>query len=189
MVRSRPFYWKPLKEPRSLKRKHEDNHKNQENQPLLKKLKGEPSEKMETEPEKTLESEPTKTFKCEPLIKAARLISTPRRTVLQQPSQTVSSFWQVCHIFHQFSFKYCEFCKRNGEHPMIYQHHTLKDAKGRTLCPVLRQMECPLCHADGDNAHEMQGCPKRCSKWQVSGANQLRPTVSFIGRNIDAMRI
>lgn len=35
----------------------------------------------------------------------------------------------------------------------------MKDAKGRTLCPTLRQIECRYCHKDGDEAHVENNCP------------------------------
>lgn len=57
--------------------------------------------------------------------------------------------------------KHCEYCKKKGEPALIFMHHTLKDMKGRTLCPALRQIECLYCGADGDDAHESVKCPRK----------------------------
>lgn len=62
------------------------------------------------------------------------------------------------------SFQHCEYCKENGEPAVIYNHHSLKDKKGRTLCPVLRLVECPICKTDGDEAHTVKNCPRKLSR-------------------------
>lgn len=56
---------------------------------------------------------------------------------------------------------FCVFCKNNGSSPEIYYSHTVKDAKGRCLCPVLRKYECPICHLDGDDAHTIKYCKEK----------------------------
>ena len=45
----------------------------------------------------------------------------------------------------------CPFCRNKGASPALYMSHTLRDATGKLLCPVLRSLSCPLCHATGDN--------------------------------------
>lgn len=54
---------------------------------------------------------------------------------------------------------FCEYCKKIGKHPMVVKSHTMKDKKDRVLCPTLRLVECIICKADGDNAHEVTDCP------------------------------
>ncbi|CRK92486.1 CLUMA_CG006032, isoform A [Clunio marinus] len=58
------------------------------------------------------------------------------------------------------SSDFCIFCKNNEEDEKVYMSHTLKDFKGRTLCPKLRLYKCPICGIDGDNAHTMAYCPR-----------------------------
>ena len=45
----------------------------------------------------------------------------------------------------------CPFCRNKGASPALYTSHTLRDATGKLVCPVLRSMSCPLCHATGGN--------------------------------------
>ena len=45
----------------------------------------------------------------------------------------------------------CPFCRNKGASPALYTSHTLRDATGKLLCPVLRSLSFPLCHATGDN--------------------------------------
>lgn len=54
----------------------------------------------------------------------------------------------------------CNFCKKNGEIPFIYQSHELKNDEGKVMCPVLRKYRCEMCNATGDNAHTKKYCPK-----------------------------
>lgn len=66
------------------------------------------------------------------------------------------------NIFHKFSSSQgCSYCWKTGQLEVITISHTLKDLKGRTLCPFLRVRICPLCHGDGDYAHTYDECPAR----------------------------
>ncbi|XP_013873481.1 nanos homolog 1 [Austrofundulus limnaeus] len=55
--------------------------------------------------------------------------------------------------------KVCVFCRNNGAPEEVYGTHILKAADGRVLCPILRAYTCPLCSANGDNAHTIKYCP------------------------------
>ncbi|OWK49987.1 Nanos 3 [Lonchura striata] len=48
----------------------------------------------------------------------------------------------------------------NGEAPGVYQSHSLRDARGRLQCPVLRSYVCPQCGATQDQAHTRRFCPR-----------------------------
>jgi hypothetical protein len=56
---------------------------------------------------------------------------------------------------------HCVFCKNNGADEILYRSHTVKDLKGRVLCPKLRAYQCPICGADGDQSHTVKYCPKK----------------------------
>ncbi|XP_065920390.1 nanos homolog 1-like [Dysidea avara] len=58
----------------------------------------------------------------------------------------------------------CVFCRNNGEEESFYASHSLKDSEGRVTCPVLRAYTCPICGANGDEAHTIKYCPQNQSK-------------------------
>lgn len=58
----------------------------------------------------------------------------------------------------------CVFCRNNGEEESFYASHSLKDLEGRVTCPVLRAYTCPICGANGDEAHTIKYCPQNQSK-------------------------
>ncbi|KAL4640219.1 hypothetical protein GN956_G12654 [Arapaima gigas] len=55
--------------------------------------------------------------------------------------------------------KICVFCRNNGAPEEVFASHVLKTADGRVVCPILRAYTCPLCSANGDNAHTIKYCP------------------------------
>ncbi|VDL94020.1 unnamed protein product [Schistocephalus solidus] len=63
----------------------------------------------------------------------------------------------------------CVFCRNNHETFEIYSSHRVKDRDGRVICPILRNIICPLCSATGDAAHTVRFCPQ--------AVIQKRPTV------------
>ncbi|XP_063290052.1 nanos homolog 1 [Pelobates fuscus] len=83
----------------------------------------------------------------------------------------------------------CGFCRNNREAAEIYSNHRLKGTDGRILCPILRCYTCPLCGANGDNAHTLRYCPMKLSvagmrRWNglqdLCGWNNLGPSVTLI---------
>ncbi|KPP67412.1 nanos-like [Scleropages formosus] len=55
--------------------------------------------------------------------------------------------------------KICVFCRNNGAPEEAFASHVLKTPDGRVVCPILRAYTCPLCSANGDNAHTIKYCP------------------------------
>ncbi|KAM4636966.1 nanos homolog 1 [Discoglossus pictus] len=55
----------------------------------------------------------------------------------------------------------CAFCRNNRESAAFYSTHRLRGPDGRVQCPVLRSYTCPLCGANGDQAHTTRYCPMR----------------------------
>ncbi|XP_067142858.1 nanos homolog 1-like [Centruroides vittatus] len=62
----------------------------------------------------------------------------------------------------------CGFCKNNGEDIRYYKSHTLRDERGKVLCPVLRAYRCPICNNQGgDYAHTIRYCPMNKSPEKI----------------------
>lgn len=56
---------------------------------------------------------------------------------------------------------HCVFCENNGEPEYVYLTHKTRDEFGRVLCPHLRNYKCPICGANGDQAHTLKYCPEK----------------------------
>ncbi|KAK7904121.1 hypothetical protein WMY93_016728 [Mugilogobius chulae] len=68
--------------------------------------------------------------------------------------------------------KVCVFCRNNGAPEEVYGTHILKTVDGRVLCPILRAYTCPLCSANGDNAHTIKYCPLSRDQQSHRGASK-----------------
>ncbi|KAI8433816.1 hypothetical protein MSG28_015780 [Choristoneura fumiferana] len=58
--------------------------------------------------------------------------------------------------------KMCTFCRKNGETPLVYMTHTVKEKRGNkniVTCPILRSHVCSTCGVSGDHAHTITYCP------------------------------
>ncbi|XP_054470508.1 nanos homolog 1-like [Anoplopoma fimbria] len=71
--------------------------------------------------------------------------------------------------------KVCVFCRNNGAPEEVYGTHILKTGDGRVLCPILRAYTCPLCSANGDNAHTIKYCPLSRDQSSQRAAKGGRP--------------
>ncbi|XP_026462816.1 nanos homolog 3-like [Ctenocephalides felis] len=74
--------------------------------------------------------------------------------------------------------KICVFCKNNGCHESVYNSHVLKDRNGNVTCPFLREYECPICHASGNNAHTIRFCPSKKIQVTLESSDSDIDTIS-----------
>ncbi|CAG9572602.1 unnamed protein product [Danaus chrysippus] len=59
-------------------------------------------------------------------------------------------------------YKMCTFCRKNGETPVVYMTHNVKEKISNrhiVTCPILRSHKCSTCGASGDDAHTITYCP------------------------------
>ncbi|CAG2175354.1 unnamed protein product [Oppiella nova] len=74
---------------------------------------------------------------------------------------------------------HCKFCKNNNETPEMYNSHVCKDPNGVTVCPVLRNYDCPKCRSGGgDSAHTLRYCPLN-----KEGDKDYKPSVIKVLKN------
>jgi len=71
----------------------------------------------------------------------------------------------------------CVFCRNNGEQENVFTSHVLKDAMGKTVCPILRAYTCPICKACGDSSHTIKYCPMN----QKMGNGLMVPSRNVMG--------
>ncbi|XP_050358122.1 uncharacterized protein LOC126778525 [Nymphalis io] len=68
----------------------------------------------------------------------------------------------ACSLNNETGQKMCTFCRKNGETPVVYMTHSVKEKLGNNYvvtCPILRSHVCSICGSSGDNAHTITYCP------------------------------
>ena len=91
----------------------------------------------------------------EPNQRHIPIANTPNLVIPSKPLPTARP-----QLAAEHSLQVCVFCRNNGEDKSFYSSHVLKDAKGRTTCPILRAYTCPICSAKGDSSHTIKYCPR-----------------------------
>ncbi|NP_001161595.1 nanos-like protein [Saccoglossus kowalevskii] len=76
----------------------------------------------------------------------------------------------------------CVFCRNNGESESVYADHALKDSEGKVTCPVLRRYTCPICGANGDEAHTIKYCPHGNKNDEQPSMKMLKATRTSTGK-------
>jgi len=79
----------------------------------------------------------------------------------------------------------CGFCISTGECKDIWSSHSLRQ-DGKITCPVLRKYVCPICKAEGDNAHTISYCPENTTK--EAGHIHVRTGHNAAGNRINFTR-
>lgn len=91
---------------------------------------------------------------------ADRMYSSARQSQQRAPADQQNRPQPACQPSAASSRpNFCSFCKNNGEEPVVYMSHPLKDSLGKNACPILRNYVCPKCHESGDYAHTNKYCP------------------------------
>ncbi|KAJ2939082.1 hypothetical protein O0L34_g10272 [Tuta absoluta] len=90
---------------------------------------------------------------------------SPSRSPMGMPmfhQKSPSSYASSSKYNSESGQKMCTFCRKNGETPIVYMTHSLKEKvenKYVVSCPILRSHVCSTCGESGDNAHTITYCP------------------------------
>ncbi|XP_063390368.1 uncharacterized protein LOC134675987 [Cydia fagiglandana] len=85
----------------------------------------------------------------------------PRLNFTTSPTPTNMNLGATSR-FPEVAQKMCSFCRKNGETPLVYMTHCVKEKRGNrniVTCPILRSHVCSTCGVSGDNAHTITYCP------------------------------
>ncbi|KAI5643492.1 nanos RNA binding domain-containing protein [Phthorimaea operculella] len=78
------------------------------------------------------------------------------------PQRSPSTYASSSKYSSESGQKMCTFCRKNGETPIVYMTHSVKEKVGNKYvvsCPILRSHICSTCGESGDNAHTITYCP------------------------------
>ncbi|XP_048000165.1 uncharacterized protein LOC125237211 [Leguminivora glycinivorella] len=93
------------------------------------------------------------------------MFTYPRLNLANSPTPTYRNWGASASTssrFPEMTPKMCSFCRKNGETPMVYTTHCVKEKVGNrnvVTCPILRSHVCTTCGVSGDNAHTITYCP------------------------------
>ncbi|XP_047540930.1 uncharacterized protein LOC125073891 [Vanessa atalanta] len=91
-----------------------------------------------------------------------RMPISPRSPTAQSNFTTPFNPSNVACSLSNEGQKMCTFCRKNGETPIVYMTHCVKEKLGNiyvVTCPILRSHVCSICGSSGDNAHTITYCP------------------------------
>nr|AEA03004.1 nanos protein [Rhynchosciara americana] len=110
--------------------------------------------------------------------------NTLRQPLADLQSKFNKNLSKKAQILDDSQNNFCRFCENNQEPSKVYNSHTLRDGKGKLVCPRLRKYVCPICNATGDNAHTVRYCTKK-PIFIIKGGNdtgvlkKIRPKTLF----------
>ncbi|XP_061725308.1 uncharacterized protein LOC133531191 [Cydia pomonella] len=90
------------------------------------------------------------------------MFTYPRLNLANSPTPTNMNIGASTSRFPEVAQKMCSFCRKNGETPLVYMTHCVKEKRGNmniVTCPILRSHVCSTCGVSGDNAHTITYCP------------------------------